>query len=388
MRFARGLAATACMLAMALTAARAQDTTGVTKDSITIGVDGPLTGSAAVFGSAVFGNEALFDDVNDHGGIYGRKIKVVQEDDGCDPVQGIAAFRKLMFQDKVFAINAIACSGVAMAVRPDVAATDVPWMVMSAAGDGIAVPTVPNIFQAVPTTAVVARAMVDFALSKPGITKVAFVSHSDDWGKSNHDPAVAYLKSKYHLSPTLDLTMERGTDDATPQILRIRNSGAQVVFLMMYPAEVAIFVRDAYKYGLDIPQFGPMSISLEDTANRVGGIGPVKNLYVFYPYVGPFGSPEMKHWSGLITKYFPDLRIENFAFLGLGGAQTLVKALRDAGPDLSREKLVAALNNIKNYDTGILSGPVTFTPTDHAGVKTGAMATYRNGQIVVLKTWQ
>jgi branched-chain amino acid transport system substrate-binding protein len=384
----RSILLPALMLAASCTMAVAQDVPGVTKDTIKIGVIGPMTGPAAIFGKSVFGVEALYKKVNDEGGINGRKIEIFREDDGCDPARGLAAVKKLISQDNVFAINGIACSGVAMAVKQDIVKTDVPLMIMSAATDALSAPTVANVFQAVPTTNVVGKTMIDFAMSKAGTDKIAFVSHSDDWGKSNREPAIAELKDKYGKAPVLNMTMERGSNDATPQILQIRNSGAQFVVLMMYPAEVAIFVRDAAKYGLNIPILCPMSISLEDTRDRAGGPSAVKNLYVFYPYVGAFDSPEMKTWTDLIKKYYPNERIENFSFLGMGSTATVIEALKKVGPDLTRAKFMDALNQTTNFDTGVLSAPITLTPQDHAGVKGGAMATFRDGKVVVLKSWQ
>jgi branched-chain amino acid transport system substrate-binding protein len=367
--------------------ARADDP-GLTKDTIKLGVFGPMTGPAALFGKAVPGVEAIYKDVNDHGGINGRKIVIVRDDTACDPARGLAAFKKQASQDHVFAINAESCSNVMMAVKSEVEKSKIPFVVIGAASPKISSPLAANIFQPVSTTDAVARTMVDFAMSKPGTTKIAIVSHSDDWGKSNHDPAVAYLKSKYKLDPVADLTMERGSADATPQILRIRNSGAQLVMVMMYPAEVAIFMRDAYKYGIKVPVLAPQSISLEDTRDRVGGVAAVQNLAVFYPYAHALGSPEMDKYSNLIKKYYPSERVENFSFLGMAGAYALVQALKDAGPDLTRVKLIAALNNIKNLDTGIASAPVTFSPEDHAGIKGGAMAVFKDGKVMVVKTRQ
>lgn len=378
----------AMLLVSSCTMSFAQDVPGVTDDTIKIGVISPMTGNAAVFGKSAFGVQSLYKQVNDQGGINGRKVEIVLEDDACDPARGLAAVKKLVSQDKVFAINGLACSGVAMAVKQDIVKTDVPLMVMSAATDAISSPTVPNVFQVVPTTNVVGETMIDFAMSKPGIEKIAFVSHTDDWGKSNRDPAIKQLEKKYGKTPVLNLTMERGSNDATPQILQIRNSGAQLVVLMMYPAEVAIFVRDAAKYGLNIPIFCPMTTSLEDTRDRAGGLAAVKNVYVFFPYIGAFDSPEMTRWSDLIKKYYPNERTESFSFLGMGSAATMIEALKAAGRDLTREKLIAALNKVTDFETGVLSSTVTLTPENHSGVKGGAMATFRDGKVVVMKSWQ
>jgi branched-chain amino acid transport system substrate-binding protein len=380
----------ACVLAavaLAGGAARADETTGLTKDTIKLGVFGPMTGSAALFGKGIFGVEAVYKSVNDQGGIHGRKIVIVREDTACDPARGLAAFRKLVSQDQVFAFNAGLCSNVMMAAKPDIEKSGIPFMDIGAASPGISTPLAANLFQPVATTDEVGRTLVDFAMSKPGAKKIAIVSHSDDWGKSNRDPAVAYLKSRYGLDPVLDMTMERGSTDATPQILRLRNSGADFVLLMMYPAEVAIFVRDAYKYGVRVPALAPQSISLEDTKERVGNVAAVANMAVYYPYAHPTDAPEMKKWKDLINKYYPSERVEAFSFLGMSGAYAMVQALKDAGPDLTRSKLLAALNNIRNFESGISATPLSFTPQDHAGIKGGAMVAYKNGKAVVVKTW-
>lgn len=367
--------------------ALAQDP-GLTKDSIKIGVFGPMTGSAALFGKGVFGVESVYKEINDNGGIHGRKIVLVRDDTACDPARGLAVFKKQVTQDEVFAINGGLCSNVMMAIKPEIEKSKVPFVVIGAASPKISDPVVANLFQPVATTDAIGRTLIDYAMSRPDTTKIAFVSHSDDWGKSNRDPAIGHLKAKYKLDPLLDLTMERSSTDATPQILRLKSSGAQFVVLMMYPAEVAIFLRDLHKYGVKIPVLAPQSISLEEARDRAGDPAAVQNLAVYYPYAHPLLSPEMKKVGTLVSKYNPTERVESFTFLGMSGAYAMVKALQDAGPNLTREKLVAALDNIKGLNTGISSAPITFSPQDHAGIKGGTMATFKDGQIVLVQSWQ
>lgn len=383
-RMASALAA----MALAAGVAHADETTGLTKDTIKIGIFGPMTGAAALFGKAVFGVESVYKSINDAGGIHGRKIVLVREDTACDPTRGLAAFKKLASQEQVFALDAGLCSNVVMAAKADIEKSGIPFMGLGAATPGIATPLAANMFQPVATTDEVGRSMIDFAMSRPGTQKIAIISHSDDWGKSNRDPAVAYLKAKYGLAPALDLTMERGSSDATPQILKLRGAGADFVLVLMYPAEVAIFMRDAYKYGVKVPVIAPQSISLEDTRSRVGSLAPVANMAVYYPYSHPTDTPEMRKWSDLIHKYYPNERIEAFSFLGMSGALAMVQALKDAGPDLTRSKLIAALDKIRDFESGISATPISFSPTDHAGVKGGAFLRYgADGKPVVVKRW-
>jgi branched-chain amino acid transport system substrate-binding protein len=366
------------------TSQNASDTTGITNDTIKIGVFGPLTGAAASFGKAELGMMAYYKDVSEHGGINGRKIEVVQEDTACDVAKGIAAVKKLVSQDQVFILHGGSCSNVVLAVEPQIIAVGLPYVVGSAASAQIAVPVHPTVFQPVPNTTIVSQAMVDFAMSRPKAAKIAIVSHSDEWGKSNHDPAVAYLKDKYHLAPSSDMTMERGSTDATPQILRLRQDKPDFILAILYPAELAIFERDAYKYGLTTPVVANQSITIEDTRSRVGTPAAVNNLYVFYPMAAPVNDPSMVKWSDLNKHYYPDVRVDSSSLLGLGGAVTVVEALKRAGRDLTRQKFIEAMNGIHDFDTGVLGAPMSFSPTNHAGVQGGSFLHYDGDKLETL----
>jgi branched-chain amino acid transport system substrate-binding protein len=362
--------------------------TGVTSNSIKIGIFAPMTGAASIFGSASYGAEAVYQQANDAGGIYGRKIEIVREDDACDPARAVAAVRKLTSQDKVFLVDGGVCSGTVMAVRDDLDKQNVPFIVLGAASSSIVEPFMHTLFQPIPNSKVVARQMVDFAMSKPGTKKIAIISHTDEWGKSNSAVSAEYLKQKYNLDVVANLTMERGSLDATPQVLRLKAAAPDFVLAMLYPAETAIFVRDAHKYGLPSDIVGNFGVSLEDTRDRVRNSDAMRKFYVFYAYSAALGSPQIQPWTDLINKYFPSHRVENFSYEGMGGAKAVLEALKRAGPDLTRAKFITAMEGIKNFDTGILNAPITFSPTDHAGVNKGAMTTFRDGKAIVLRTWQ
>ncbi|TMG92849.1 MAG: hypothetical protein E6H76_00965, partial [Betaproteobacteria bacterium] len=100
------LAAVAALLAVALPVAAQQQ--GVTSDTITIGAHGPITGPAAYIGLA--GRDGMLlaiKEINAAGGVNGRKIVAVFEDDGHSPTKALAAVKKLVEQDKVFAVMSV-----------------------------------------------------------------------------------------------------------------------------------------------------------------------------------------------------------------------------------------------------------------------------------------
>jgi len=364
----------------------AGETTGLTDNSIKIGVMGPFSGNASSYSKAEIGLMAYFKMVNDEGGVAGRKLVAVPADTACDPAKGIAAAKKLIYQDKVFMLQGNSCSGVAVAIKREVVKAGLPWIVAHAVSDTISTPTVKNIFHGVPTGNTNGEAMAAFVLSKPGTKRVAIVEHPNDWAHSYTNPARAYLKA-HGVDPVLDLTMERGATDATAQVLKLRQAKPDFIIAALYEAETAIFLRDMKKYGLNTPVMGTAGTDLQDTLKRVGDLDTVKNYHVLHPYVDNLDGPRMKKWSKMIHKYYPKQDLTNFSYISIGSGIALVKALKAVGPDLTRSKLIAALDNIRGLHTGVLSAPITWTPKDHRGVKGSAVAGFVDGKPTILKAW-
>jgi branched-chain amino acid transport system substrate-binding protein len=361
---------------------------GITKTAIKIGIFGPLSGPASSFGESELGIAAIYKDLNAHGGIYGRKIDILMEDTACVPAKGIAAVKKLVSLDRVFMLHGGSCSDVIMALKPSLAKSGIPYMVCTAASTLISKPLAADIFQNVPTTEAMGRTEADFAMSKPGPKRIALVSQSDDWGKSGHDPAVDELKTKYHVTPIADVTLERGSIDATPQVLQLKVAKPSFVVTVLYPAPFAIFLRDAAKYGLTTPVIGSQAISIEDTANQLKNSAEMNRVYVFYPMAGPIESARMAKWRAIFQKYNPGVRLETSSLLGMGGAEALIAALKKAGPEPTRAKVIAALNSLHDFDTGVMADPIRFSPADHAGAHGGAMITYLNNKLMVIRRYR
>ena len=353
---------------------------GVTADTIRIGMFGPLTGPTAIGSLSVLGAAAIYKDVNDHGGINGRKIDLVIEDDACQPNKTIAATKKLIAQDQVFMIHGGWCSGTVLAIKPELERNpQVPFMVAGAASAAISTPVQSNIFHPVATTNTVARAMVDFAVTKPGVKRIALISHSDEWGKSHVEPLVKEMEQR-GLQVVETAWFERGTTDATSQTLRIRAAKPDIVMAVLHQPELTIFLRDAHKFGMRVPVVTTQGVSIEDMVKRVGNTAATSELYVFYPLSHTLEAPEFKKWADIFRRYNPKEPVETISFIGMTGALAVVEALRNAGPELTREKFIAELNQLRNFDPGIQCGPLTFTPEDHAGIKTGKMIYMPDGK--------
>ncbi|WZB63612.1 hypothetical protein WJ970_12815 [Achromobacter xylosoxidans] len=79
--------------------------------------------------------------------------------------------------------------------------------------------------------------------------------------------------------------------------------------------------------------------------------------------------------------------METLSFMGMTGALAIVQALKNAGPDLRRETFMAELDKLRDFDPGIQSGPLTFTPQDHAGIKQGKMIYMKDGKPAIISAY-
>ena len=367
--------AVACLLVAAAlssvvpSAARAED--GVTDTTIKIGMFGPLTGSASMWGYPVQnGATMIYKQANDKGGINGRQIEIVQEDGACDAAKTVAAVKKLIYREKVFMINAGMCSGAVMAAKEEIVANKVPFMLFAASQDAITAPVNRYVFTVASTGPYDGKGMAAFTKSIPGAKRVALISHADEWAKSKSEPFTAALKQA-KIEIVAEETIDRNIIDATPQVLAVKRQNPDVVALFTYPAESAAIVRDAYKYGLNVTFIGNNAlIDLPAMGERAGSLDAVRNTYVMSAMSGAIGSPQLAPYEKLLKTYYPDEKVKADSFFGTASAITVVEALRRAGRDLTREKLVDALESIRDFDAGVAPCRINLSPTNHQGCET------------------
>jgi branched-chain amino acid transport system substrate-binding protein len=379
----------ACLFALATTAPTLAAEVGVTDTTIKIGMFGPLTGATSIYGYPINnGAIALYKEINDQGGINGRKIEIVHEDGACDPAKTRAAVKKLIYSDKVFMIHGGNCSAAVVAARDEFGESKVPYMVMAATLDAITVPYSKYVFTTTLPGSADGGVMLNFAKSIPGAKKMALVRHANEWAEAKFKRVEeGYKAAGFDL--VADVQLEAKATDATPAVLKIKAANPDVTLFLLYPAESAVFLRDAEKYGLKGPFVGTTSVQdLQDLAERTGSKTAVKDVYVTSFLKGPVGSPEMAKYTEIYKKQFPNDKLQSLSFYGMSGAVTVIDALRRSGRDLTRDKFIAALESTKNGDAGPAFCQVNFTAERRQGCLDGTIWNLKDGQIVnVGPTW-
>ena len=373
--------------------ARADDLAGITDREIKIANIGPYSGPVANYAALNYGAEAYFRHLNRGGGIHGRTFKIIASDDQCNEAKANAAVKKAVYDDQVFALIGVVCSGPAMAVKPIIVAESVPWMTV-AGNPRVSVPVEKTIFQPTYPADRYAAAMVDFILGNPKLQRVGIVQHSTEWAHSSCNPAKeALVKAGREI--VAEAALETGSTDATAQVLTIRQARADVVLGCLYQQEVVVLLRDMFKYRAKIPTVINYGSDFDAIVQQVGNREAVANIfYQPFPFEGIPGVGALRVFRDILvtelskTELPPDGEPTSYYYYGMQTALTFAEGIRRAGPKLSRTAFVNALDGLKQFDTGLLSDPVTFSPEDHVGVKQlNSAGINAEGKVVLYKQW-
>src|ERR1700682_5286660 len=226
----------------------AQQQPGLTPTTIRIGSFGALTGPGYLYGKlAMNGIDVVCDEVNAAGGINGRKLELVREDDRCDPAGAIGAVQKLIYQEQAFALIGGGCSNATFAARETIEKAEIPFLVVASVHDGITTPPARTIFSTALTSTIESKAQIQYAITS-GAKKIAVVSMRDSWGRARYTPLMEELKSK-GITLVADEEMSPDANDATAQVLRLKQADADAVIMVLFPKPAAVFARDSQKLG-------------------------------------------------------------------------------------------------------------------------------------------
>jgi ABC-type branched-subunit amino acid transport system substrate-binding protein len=326
---------------------------GVTDTSITIGMSSPFSGPNGAYGIDMRQTiEAYFNQVNKVGGINGRKLSLVALDDGYETERTVANTKALINEKNAFALLAFyGSSPTTEAMNTVFGPAKVP-LVGTISGAGTlreAIGTNPNaryMFNVRASYADETEAIVN-QLAALGLKNIAVFYQNDGFGKSGLEGVTAALK-KHNLAPSAVGTVERNSVDVTKAVEAISKATPQAVVMVTLYKPTAAFVKAMKKAGQN-PMLSTLSpVGAEQMVQELGADarGIVVSQVVPYPWNNVV--PVVRDYQKLSEK-------QQFTYYGLEGyimARTLVEGLKRAGKDLTRDKLVSALESLSNTDIG------------------------------------
>ncbi len=345
---------------------------GVTPTSIRIGSYGPLTGPAAFLGlGSRAGMELAVQEINDAGGIHGRKLEVLYEDDANSPAKALAAVKKLVEQDEAFMIFGLSGSNPTVGTLDYVKQAKLPNYFSIASAPQVTRPFNRYLFRgAVVESARYGEVYSEFIAEFLSVKRISILSGSDENAKNEADNTSKFLQNWYGIKPLMRAEFKIGDKDFTPQLLQVKSSDPELIMVAGQTPEASIIVRQARELGLKQPIFvGAASVDTGLIANAglntegvIGGwplpLFPDSN----HPDMVKFREAWVKRNPGA-----PKGRPNLFDLDAYGDTYVLAEALRKAGPDLTRDKLVDALESMDGYRVSEVATPRTFTKYHHIG---------------------
>jgi branched-chain amino acid transport system substrate-binding protein len=378
----RLLAAAAALLAFALPVAAQQ---GVTADTVTIGAHGPITGPAAYIGLA--GRDGMLlaiKEINAAGGVNGRRIVAVFEDDGHSPTRALAAVKKLVEQDKVFAVMSVGGSNATVGAVDYMKEKGIPFYVSIASAPQVTWPHSRTLFRGGTTeTARYGELYAEFLATHYKAKRIAIMSGREEYPRNEGDATVDKLKTWFQLAPVARVEFNIGDKDFTPQLVEVQKANPEVIAFFGNPAEAAIAMRQAKELGLKQPFF--VGSNMVDPALVTAAKSSAEGVTGFslIPFLPGSKAPDMVKWEAAWKKEYPSApagRPNNFDLLAYGDMYVLAEGMKRAGRDLTADGLIKALEGMQNYRVGPVATPRTFSTKHHIGNLTLVPMMVKDGQ--------
>ena len=364
------------------TAAARADEPGLTPTTIKIGMFAPLSGPSASYGQDVANAARMwFDKTNREGGIHGRKIEVVVEDDRCNANDLVAAVKKLVEQENVFLLNGGSCSAAVIAASDYVVRNKIPLVMLNASGDGALYPPTDWIFGSFGISQHgVGGSIVAFAARHFRAKTIGYINHDDAYGAWNIE-AAKFQAEKEGVALNIQ-SISPSISDVTAPLLKLRAANPDVLVILTYARPAALIVRKAAELGFKIPIVLTVNgtADVSQMAQNVGGAAALQNFYIQEVLADAPGTPKVQWAYDMFRAAYPDLagqpgRPQAYMPYGIPSAQAVVNALRDAGPNPTREGFVAAMKKL-NFDSGIMAGPISFSATERAAQQSAIYLKY------------
>jgi len=365
---------------------------GVTDTEVVLGGTHPLSGPAAAYAALAKAEEAYFSYVNDHGGVNGRKITYKDMDDAYTPPQTVQDVRQLVEQDKVFAMFNTLGTACNLAIRPYLNQKQIPQLFIATGATAWArgYKDYPYTIGWMPDYQSEAIIYAQNVLKDKPNAKIGIIYQNDDFGNDYVTGLKTGLGS--HASQIVKEASYEVTDpDVSSQISNLKASGADTLFIFATPkfaVQSLVAVAQASWKPREYLTNVSASESVLGAATKAGGAaatdGVITTLYGKDPKDPKWANDAgMKLYKDIMTKYVPGADITNgFYAIGIAYAYTMVDALKVAGKDLTRAKMLDVINHFTESDNPLLLPGITLktTPTNHFIMTQEQLQTYQSGQ--------
>ena len=353
---------------------------GVSATEITLGSIQDLSGPIAGFGKQVrFGMMLAVDEINEQGGINGRKLKLIIEDSAYDPKKAVLAAQKLVNQDKIFMMLGHIGTAQNMAAMPVQFEKNVINFFPITAAREMYEPFHKLKYSFAATYFDQMRTAVPKLAKEKGAKKVCTMYQDDDFGLEVLRGGEAGLTT-IGMDFVEKTSYKRGATDFSSQVSKMQASGCDMIVLGTIIRETIGAIGTARKSGYN-PTFLASSAGYTDLIHKLGGKA-MDGLYATMTVQNPYtdeNSQAMRFWANKYkTKFNEDPAV--FSVYGYSIIDSFAKAATKAGKNLNTESFIKVMDTMVYPSDMFGSAPSSFSPTKRLGSDASRLSQIQDGK--------
>lgn len=356
----RGLLAAAALVMASLATAE----TGVTDGSITIGQSVPLSGPAQELGIEMqLGAKLYFDQINAQGGVHGRKIKLLSLDDGYEPDRATANTRQLIDKNDVFALFGYVGTPTSLAALQVSNPAGVPFFGAFTGAEALRLPFNRLVFNVRASYGDETEKIVE-QFTSLNVKRIAVFYQNDAYGKAGLS-GVEKAMAKRNLQLVATATVERNSSDVAAAVKTLIPAKPDMVVMVTTYKSSAAFINAMRAAGSGAQFYTVSFVGSRALANELGPDGAGVGISQVVPFPWSRTLPVVRDYQKLLAASGTGRDVSFTSLEGYIAAKVFVEGLRRAGKELTRDKFISAMENLRNFDAGGFA--VNFTPGNHNG---------------------
>jgi branched-chain amino acid transport system substrate-binding protein len=358
------LVATCALAALSTIPAAAED--GVAADSILFGQAAPLDGPAAALGLGMRGGiRAAFEEINRAGGVHGRKLRLISVDDGYEPDRSIAQTKKLIDEDKVFALIGPVGTPTSKAAQPIATAAHVPFIGPFTGAGFLRDPKLDNVINIRASYDAETEAWIQHLTEDLKVKKIAIFFQDDAFGRAGYD-GVKKAMDKRGMQLVAEGTYERNTVAVKSALLTIKRAEPDAVVMVGAYKPCAEFIRLARKTDFN-PAFVNISfVGASALAKDLGADGKGVIVSQVVPFPWDRSLKVVADYQAAIKAVDTQAEPEFVSLEGYLAGRLTIAALDQVGASPTRDGLIKAIKGTGKFDIGGLV--MTFGPDKNEGL--------------------
>lgn len=374
------MVAAAAALSLGPAAVQAQQVQGVSADEVRIGVHLDLSGPITFWGVPMRnGHMMRAEELNEKGGVHGRKIRLIIEDNGYDPKKGVLASQKLIQHDKVFALAGVLGTPIVMASMQIAIDAGIPHIFPGSNARGMFEPYHKLKFSMAAPYDGQVKAGLKWVANAKGTKRFGIIYQDDDFGKELRDAWVEQAKA-LRIEVVAEASYKRGDSNFSSQVARMKQANVDLIGIATVVRETVGVAIEARKLGWDVP----MLASAAACNASVPSLGKenVEGMYIVCQYL-PFDyaseTAQVKDWMDRYKKRF-GADADASAAISYDIMDLTIQGLQAAGRDLTVDKFIAGLESIKGWQSMFGAPPQSYGPNQHLGTKAGVLTQISAGK--------